>query len=306
MRNVIITGANGFIGSNLVRKLNEERIRVYAIVRNKENAVYMSKLENVTVIECKMCDYLKMSRLDFNEEIDTFYHFAWDGHSGDKRLDYELQLNNVKYTCDAIKLAQFLGCKKFIFPGSIIEYEYKKALEKGLQNIGLGNIYGVAKITARQMGEVLAKNMGIDFITTIISNIYGIGEKSDRLFKSTLRKLIKGEKASFTECEQMYDFIYIDDAVEAFYIIGDKGQSFKNYYIGNINPKPLKEFIREIGNCVDKDAKLGFGDISFDGVSLEFNEFDIYSLYSDFKFEPKVTFKEGVLKTKKWLEKEGV
>lgn len=306
MKNVIITGANGFIGSNLVKKLSNNKVKIYAIVRNKEKAKNILGLNNVNIIECEMCDYSKLNRLIVEDEIDAFYHFAWDGHSGDKRFDYELQLSNINYTCDAVKLAKSLRCKRFVFPGSLIEYEYKKTLEKEFYDVGIGNIYGIAKMTARNMGQVLAKNIGIDFIPTTISNIYGVGEKADRLFKSTLKKLIKGEKTSFTECEQMYDFIYIDDAIEAFYLIGDNGKAFKNYYIGNVKPKKLKEYICEIRDCVDKNAKLGFGDIPFNGMSLEYNEFDTYSLYDDFKFEPKFSFKEGILKTKKWLEKEGI
>lgn len=306
MKKVIVTGANGFIGSNLIKKLYYNKVKIYAIVRNKEKAKNLLGLDNVNIIECKMCDYSKLNKLISEEEIDTFYHFAWDGHSGDKRYDYELQLSNIKYTCDAIKSAKILGCKRFVFPGSLIEYEYKKALDKEFYDVGIGNIYGIAKITARNMGQVLSKNLGIDFIPTTISNVYGVGEKADRLFKSTLKKLISGEKTSFTECEQMYDFIYIDDAAEAFYLIGENGKSFKNYYIGNIRQRKLKKYICDIRDCVDKNAELGFGDIRFKGISLEYTEFDTYSLYNDFKFEPKVGFIEGVLRTKEWLEKEGI
>lgn len=305
MKSVLVTGATGFIGRKMVEKLLSENLNVYAVVRNKETILGEELFENVHIIECEMSEYKDISKFS-NIKIDTFYHFAWSGHSGNNRGDYELQLRNIQYTCDAIKLAKELKCKRFIYPGSLIEYEYQKSLQNNFYDVGMGNIYGIAKMTARQMGQVLARNIGIEFMPTTISNIYGVGEKVDRLFKSTLKKLMRKEETKFTNCEQMYDFIYIDDAVEAFYLIGEKGTPFKNYYIGNKEPKKLKEFIWQMKDCVDVNTELGFGKIPFHGIGLEYNEFDTCSLYEDFKFEPKVGFCEGIKKTKQWLEKEGI
>ena len=305
MKSVLVTGATGFIGRKMVEKLLSENLNVYAVVRNKETIIGEELFENVHIIECEMSEYKDINKFS-NIKIDTFYHFAWSGHSGNNREDYELQLKNIQYTCDAIKLAKELKCKRFIYPGSLIEYEYQKSLQNNFYDVGMGNIYGIAKMTARQMGQVLARNIGIEFIPTTISNIYGVGEKVDRLFKSTLKKLMRKEETKFTNCEQMYDFIYIDDAVEAFYLIGEKGTPFKNYYIGNKKPKKLKEFIFQMKDCVDVNTELGFGKIPFHGIGLEYNEFDTCSLYEDFEFEPKVGFCEGIKKTKQWLEKEGI
>lgn len=305
MKTAIVTGASGFVGGALVRELVSNGVNVYAIVRNKEKSAGLKKLDNVVIIECNMSEYKNLNQFISDKEIDVFYHFAWDGTVGEKRSDYTLQLRNAEFTCDAVKVAKTMNAKKFVFAGSIIEYEYEKCIKEKHFNIGTNYIYGIGKITARKMGQVLANSIEIDFIPTIISNIYGVGEISDRLFKSTIKKILNGEKTSFTTCEQLYDFIYIEDAARAFYLIGEKGRGFRNYYIGNRNPKKLKEFILEMRDLVNKDVKLGFGKVPNAGISLTYNEFDTNMLFNDFQYKTIVTFKEGIYRTLEWLREKG-
>ena len=122
---------------------------------------------------------------------------------------------------------------------------------------------------AKNILEVQASNLSIEFISTIISNIYGPGESSDRLIKSIIKKALKNERVSLTSCEQLYDFIYITDAIRAFYLIGENGTSFQEYYIGNKNIKKMKEYIYEISQVFNGNIELGIGDIDFTGVDYD-------------------------------------
>lgn len=141
----------------------------------------------------------------------------------------------------------------------------------------------------------------MDFIEITISNVYGEGEVSNRLISSTLNKLLKNETTEFTAGNQLYDFMYIDDAVDAIYLVGMRGRTGIDYYIGNKNQRPLREFIEEIKNCIDENIILGFGKIPFNGVSLKYDEFYKYALYEEFDFQPRFSFREGIKKTIKWM-----
>lgn len=103
----------------------------------------------------------------------------------------------------------------------------------------------------------------------------------------------------------MYDFMYISDAAKAFVQIGKKGMNNKTYYLGSQSPKPLKEFLIEMRNCVDPSIEIGLGEIPFSGVSLSYHEFDIDAVKRDTGFVPEVSFKEGILMTVKWLREAG-
>lgn len=163
-------------------------------------------------------------------------------------------------------------------------------------------MYAICKTNARQMGRLLCSHFEMNFIEITISNVYGEGEISNRLISSTLIKLLRDKKAEFTEASQLYDFMYIDDAIEAIYLVGMRGYSDVNYYIGNKNQRPLREFIEEIKKCIDENVILDFGKIPFYGVSLQYNEFYKYALYKEFDFQPKVSFKEGIKRTVEWMK----
>ena len=98
MANIVVTGANGFIGRNLIRRLKALDCRIYAVYRSKERAVFEDG--NIITIECPLDMISSMPNL-INERIDIFYHFAWEGSTGSLRSDYGVQLNNAKAVCDA-------------------------------------------------------------------------------------------------------------------------------------------------------------------------------------------------------------
>ena len=100
-----------------------------------------------------------------------------------------VQLKNIEYSCQAVQVAKRLGCKRFVFAASIMEYEISKLMETN-RSIGINTLYSTSKITAEYMLRAIADNMGIEYVGGIISNIYGPGERSPRLVNTTIRKLL--------------------------------------------------------------------------------------------------------------------
>ena len=242
-----------------------------------------------------------MAELISDRDIDAFYHFAWTGSAGVLRGDPEVQLNNVRYTCDTIKACHELGCKRFVFASSIMEYEIESLMTTDITP-NINTIYSSSKVAADYIGRALAGSLGIDYIRGVISNIYGVGEKSLRLVNTSLRKMLKGEHCAFSAGDQLYDFIYITDAAKAFVAIGEKGITDRTYYIGSQRPRPLKEFLIEMRDCVDSNITIGLGELPFKGVSLSYSEFDINAVKNDTGFVPNISFKEGINKPIEWLK----
>lgn len=302
MTKTIITGASGFVGKSLVKELSAKGYEVLAIIRNKNKVSEFDDLSNVSVVVCDLRDISNLKNFLPKTDYSYFFHLAWEGTSGPDREDYHKQLQNVVYTCEAVKTAKELGCKRFIYAGSLMEYESIKYIPINGSIPVKNYIYRTAKLTAHYMAKSLAVDLGIDFVTGTISNAYGEGEISPRLINSTIRILLKNEKTSFTSGEQLYDFIYITDVAKAFIAIAEKGRAYGNYYIGNRTQRKLKDYLIDIKNCIDKNIELGFGEIPFYGASLDYTEFDTNALYEDTDFKCEVDFMEGIKKTIKWIE----
>jgi len=302
MKKVIVTGATGFLGESLIRELVVKGIEIIAIVRNDHSDIKMlQQYDNIRIIICSLNDITRLPLLVADNDVDVFYHFAWDGTSGAGRADIQLQLSNVKSTCDAVKAASEIGCRRFINAGSVMVYEALQYIPTDGTTPSLSNIYSTAKLTADFMAKTLAASLRLDYITCIISNIYGMGEKSARLVNSTIRKFFNKEKAAFTEGNQLYDFIYVSDAIRAFYLIGEKGIPYNSYYIGNPIPQPLKNFIIKIRDVVDINIEIAFGEIPYLGAMLMYNEFDTMKLYNEFGFIPEISFEQGIEMTAQWI-----
>lgn len=300
IKKAIVTGANGFIGNHLCKALFENNVEVIAIVRDETENISEIK-DYARIVYCDLTDFANLSQYITDRDVDVLYHLAWVGTAGPLRGNCEVQMNNVKYTCDTVLACADMKCPRFVFASSIMEYEIE-ALMATDSTPGINTLYSSAKISADFMARTLAGSLKIDYIRAVISNIYGPGETSPRLVNTSLRKMLNGEHCSFSEGTQMYDFIYIDDAAKSFCAIGEKGISNRTYYIGSQNPKPLREFLLEMRDQVDTNIEIGLGEIPFSGISLSYQEFDIHAIKNDTGFIPEVSFAEGIQNTIKWLK----
>ncbi len=305
MKKVIVTGANGFIGTAVCRELVNRGIEVIAVVRDKNARIEaIRNVQGIRIVYCDLCNFYSLATLISDRDVDAFYHFAWVGSAGLLRGDIDVQLKNVQYTCDTVRACAAIGCRRFIFASSIMEYEIIAAMETDMTP-GINTLYSSAKVAADFMARTLAGELELEYIRAVISNIYGPGEISPRLVNTSIRKLLKGDHCAFSTGEQIYDFIYITDAAKAFAAIGEKGIKNKSYYIGSQNPRPLKEFLLSLRDCVNPEVEIGLGEIPFSGVSLSYREFDIYAVEKDTGFVPEISFKEGIENTIAWINEVG-
>lgn len=302
MKKAIVTGANGFVGIAVCKELADQGVEVIAIVRHTaDNIQNLTANVGVRIVYADLSDFGNLADMIPDRDIDVFYHFAWGGSAGPLRGDANLQIDNVKYTCETVKACAAMECNRFVFASSIMEYEIEATMDTEVTP-GINTLYCSAKVAADYMARTIAGYLGIDYIRAVISNIYGPGELSPRLVNTSLRKMLSNKHCAFSSGEQMYDFIYITDAAKAFLAIGEKGKPNRTYYIGSQEPRPLKEFLLEIRDCVDPTIEIGLGEIPFNGVSLTYSEFNINAVKDDTGFSPEVDFRNGIKNTIEWLK----
>ena len=158
MSKYIVTGASGFIGNALTKKLLANGDEVWAIVRSKDKINNLDS-EKLHIIEADFTQYSQLSDMIAGKDFDCFFHLAWQGTWGAAFQDYTLQLNNAKYACDALLQAAKINCQRFILIGTIVQLEAKKYLlsDEGIPRFSC--IYGTAKNAAAMLCRIEAEHL---------------------------------------------------------------------------------------------------------------------------------------------------
>lgn len=297
MKSVLVTGGTGFIGSAVVELLIKNNVTVYVMTKSKK-ALSPLRQEKINGAQCIYLDLKNVdSLLSTGIHIDTCYHFAWDGISGEALSDIDKQYNNIKYCYQLLKTVSLMGCKKFIGAGSFGQLELKN--EKSLTD--KERYYKCAKDACENFCKTIANDLKIDFIWPLITNCYGVGEESRRFVNTMINELLKGKDFSVSEGRQYYDFVYIDDVAEAFYLIGEYGKSGKRYVIGSGNAKRHREWIESVPGYLCSTGKLKFGQFMFDGIYMDKRSYDITDLVQDTGYKPKISFEQGIKMTAEYI-----
>lgn len=294
------------LGSALIRLLCEQQISVLVLVRpGTERLRAIPDSEYVTVMECDV-NHLLDVRDKLDAEYDTFFHFAWGGTHGGARDDVKLQNQNVKATLDAVELAKAAGCHTFLGAGSQAEYGRVDGIPLAPDTAANPETgYGIGKLCAGQMSRILCRQYGMKHVWVRILSTYGPGDGMHTMVMSGIRQMLNGERPQYTKGEQMWDYLYCDDAARAFYLAAERGQDGAVYPVGSGSVKPLADYIRMIRDAVNPDIEIGFGEIPYYDKQVMYLRADISQLTKDTGFMPEISFEEGIRRTIAWYQSEG-
>ncbi len=297
MKNVIVTGGNGFIGSSLIKKLVANGIKVVAVDITFQGE-RLPDSELITKIE-SCVDASLVEKLPV-EEYDVFYHLAWKGVNGADKANPSVQLANIQMAIDCVDICKKLNVKKYLCAGTVAENATFSL--PNLEKTSGGMMYGVAKHACRLILEDYCKNIGQQFVWMQFSNIYGVGNKTGNLVSYTLGELMTGNEATFGPALQPYDFIYVDDLIEAVYRLGEKETNKAFYYIGSGSPRQLKEYLLRIGKLAGYADKVGIGIRPDDGIKYSMDMFCNDDLVDAIGEYVSTDFDNGINKTIEWLK----
>jgi nucleoside-diphosphate-sugar epimerase len=280
----------------LIKKLVAKDIEVMAIDISFADS-HLPEDNNIIKIELSLNDAASLLNRLPTAEYDAFYHFAWAGVNGDKKADPVVQLENAKMAMNCAIAAKNLGCKKFLCAGTVAEQSVNSL--NNLSKTSGGMMYGVAKHCTHLMLETYCKNIDQDFIWMQFSNIYGPNNKTGNLVSYTIEQLKNGNEATFGPAAQPYDFIYVDDLLEAIFRLGENGTDKNYYFIGSGEPRILKDYLLEIGEACEHPELIKIGIRPDDGISYSIDMFDIKPLIKAIGNYVSVDFSQGIKNTTK-------
>lgn len=310
MDRMIITGATGTIGMALINKCIDCGTDVVALVNPDSTRLGRIPADpHVTVIKCGLADMadatpesLGLDPMENGAYADAMFHLAWGGTFGDARNDRALQEKNASYAVDAVRLAARLECPVFVGAGSQAEYGRVSGVLTADTVCNPENEYGRAKLRAMEMTGEICRDYGIRHVWPRILSIYGPYDGEKTMVMSVISALLKKQTPALTGGEQMWDYLYTEDAADALYLMAQHGEDGAIYPLGSGTARPLREYIEIIRDSIDPKLSLGFGQVPYSDKQVMYLCADISDLERDTGFTPKVSFEEGIKRTIKYVK----
>ena len=301
VKRVVITGATGAVGRALIKVCIESGYEVLAVVhRTSDRVSQLNTIENCHVMYLNLSEYdsamEEMKKQDIaTDGYELFFHLAWMAPFGEGRNNLGLQLENVKASLAAVRFAKALGCSTFVGAGS--QAEYGRVTGKLSPNTPAfpETGYGVAKLCAGQMTRIACEKVDIKHIWTRILSVYGPHDGVHSLISVAIDDMINNRETAFTPCNQIWDYIYSEDAARALLLAAQKGKHGCVYVIGSGEARPLKQYIQKIAEITNYKKEIGFGKKQYNDKQVMYLQANISEL-KKIGFTPRLSFEEGIKK----------
>jgi UDP-glucose 4-epimerase len=247
----LVAGATGFIGSALTRRLAEEGVETYCLVREgRYNPADFGALRGVEPIEIRSSETDALRKALLKVTADVVFNLASYGVNP-KENDPDIMIDaNLQFVSRLLQVTSAWPLKRFLHVGSCFEYgepHDRKPIAEDHQLRPL-SLYGATKAASVLIGNALAARLSTPFVTIRLFGVYGRGERPHRLIPYTMDRLNKNEPVDLTSGEQVRDMVYIDDVIDAFVTAARHGSIMSGSVYNLCTGVPVT--IREVGETV--------------------------------------------------------
>lgn len=296
---VLVTGATGFIGSHLARRLIAEGYEVYALIRPDSSTWRIGDiLRSLAVIPCDLFDTEKLDESLEQIKPDLCVHLAWYAEPG----KYLNSLENLRFLSASLRLATRLadvGCKRFVGAGTCFEYDTSLGyLSEGSPTMP-SSLYAANKLGLWVVLERLAKTIGMDVTWLRFFYLYGTYEDERRLVPYVICSLLRGREAKVTKGDQIRDFLHVEDAASAVWaVIQSKLSGLVN--VGSGKPVAVRDIVAKIGTILDRSELIAFGAIPYTSSDSMFFYANNHLLTDRTSWVQQYDLEEGLRYTVEW------
>ena len=333
MRNILVTGGAGFIGSHLVRLL-VNKYPAYHIVNmdvltyagNLENLKDIESKENYTFVKCDICDVKKVSQVFEEYTIDSVIHLAAESHV-DRSIEdpFSFAQTNVMGTLSLLQAAKEQWNGNFsnhLFYHVSTDEVYGSLGEEGYFTEETAydphSPYSASKASSDHFVRAFADTYGLPTVISNCSNNYGSYQFPEKLIPLFINNIVHNKPLPvYGKGENVRDWLFVNDHARAIDVIFHKGKLGETYNIGGFNEWKNIDLIKVMIKTVDRllGREEGASDKLITYVTDRAGHdvryaIDSTKLKNELGWEPSLQFEEGIektviwyLKNNEWMEK---
>ncbi len=281
---ILVTGAAGFVGANLVRRLLEDGADVTALVRPGGDPWRLKGLE-VEVVEADVREPLPGG-------FPLVYHLAAHGSYSWQRDEEAIRETNLRGTENALAAGD-----RVVVAGSSSEYGLKPHAPAEDEPLEPNSAYAAAKAEATS----LALQRGA--VVLRLYSAYGAWEHPDRLVPTLLARGLGGELPPLVSPAVARDFVHVDDVCWAF-VLAAGAAGGRVYNVGSGRQTTVAEIVEIALRLLDLDAEPRWGSMPDRAWDTETWVANPERARRELGWESRVGLEEGLARTLEWLRNE--
>jgi len=305
---IVVFGAGGFIGANLMRAILKIRQDCYGVTHQDSLPWRMKDLPLKNIVRADLNDPSTVSSIIDQYGFRTIFNLAaYGGYSKQNEVDL-IYRTNVLGAVNLLEAALRRGFSAYVHTGSSSEYGLNSAAPKENDRLMPNSHYAVSKIANAFLLQYLGGVKSAPVINLRLYSVYGPFEEPDRLIPRLIEYGMRGTFPLMVEPEISRDFVYVDDAIEAMVLAATTG--VKKMPGGSINiatgkKTKIREIVQTIGEIFELKMEPVWG-------GMQNRSWDLKEWYGDpsltkqlLGWEARTSLKEGLLKTLDWTRGQG-
>jgi nucleoside-diphosphate-sugar epimerase len=302
----LVTGAAGFVGANLVRRLLADGHEVHALVRAGTDRWRLDEVVGeIQLGEVELRDAESVAAAFAGVGPEVVFHLGTRGAYSWQADAREILETNVLGTSNVVEACVPAGVRVLVNTGSSSEYGRKDHAPAESEALEPNSVYGVAKAAATLLGSVAADLHGLAVTTLRLYSVYGRYEEPGRFVPALVEAALRESLPPLASPNVARDFVWVGDVVDAYLRASSVPDARGVYNVGSGRQTTLAEAVevaRRVFGVTEEPSWSSMPDRSWD---TELWLADVAKIERELGWRPTVDFEEGLVRTAAWLRDDG-
>lgn len=297
---MLLTGAAGFIGSQIARLLVKEGHQVFAVIRPNADRWRIADIDaDLAIIDGDLRDLDDLAPHLRSVRPDICLHLAWRGGLG--KTEAAENLSSLSVSLDLLRTMYEVSCRRFASVGTCFEYDVTVPRLAESTILRPQKLYGACKKALFEVTQEFSVLTGISTVTPRVFYAYGPYEDERRLVPSIVLSLLRDMPASVTPGEQVRDYLHVEDVASAIWRVA-ASEVTGAVNIASGEPVTIAEVATRVGELLGRPELVRLGAIPYRSDEPMRVLGDATMLRHSLGWAPRFTLDQGLADTISWWQ----
>jgi nucleoside-diphosphate-sugar epimerase len=299
----LVTGAAGFVGANLVRRLLADGHEVHALVRPGSDRWRLAGIAaDIEVEEADLRDAGAVASAVARARPEAVFHLGTRGAYSWQEDAAEILETNVLGTANVLDAFVGREIRALVNTGSSSEYGLKDRAAVEDEPLEPTSVYGVAKAAATLLCTAVARERALPVTTLRLYSVYGPWEEPGRFVPALAEAALRGRLPALASPSVARDFVWVGDVVDAYVLAASAPGAGEVYNVGSGRQTTLAEAVDAARRVLGVTEEPTWGSMADRSWDTDVWLADVSKIERGLGWRPAVAFDDGLARTAEWLQ----